>query len=102
MPASLAGTPSPSLRVPVTVVVLALNDGRRIGGCLQSAREWASEVIVVDLGSQYDTVSLALPLADAVLAAPGEAAARAAGAAAATREWVLYLEPGERVTPALA
>jgi rSAM/selenodomain-associated transferase 2 len=91
------GTPRLSIIVPVldeaTAIVPALT-------ALASFRERGAELIVVDGGSRDDTVALARPLADRVMAAPrGRAAQMNAGAAAAAGDALLFLHADTALPP---
>jgi rSAM/selenodomain-associated transferase 2 len=79
----------------LSIIMPALDEAEVIVAALtalQPLRARGSEVIVVDGGSSDDTAALARPLADVVLSAPrGRALQMNAGAAAATREILLFL-----------
>ena len=88
---------------PVTVVIPTLNEASQIAECVR-ALAWASEVIVVDAASRDDTVAIARAAGATVIAnaAPGIAAQRNAGIAAASHEWVFALDADERIAEPLA
>ena len=88
---------------PVTIVIPTLNEASQIAECVRSL-SWASEVIVVDAASSDDTVALARTAGARVITgvAPGIAAQRNAGIAAARTEWVFALDADERVGEPLA
>ena len=50
-------------RAPVTVVVLTYNEERNLGPCLDSVKNWASRVIIVDSGSHSGVDSVVLAIA---------------------------------------
>lgn len=79
----------------LSLVVPALNEAAGIAACLRRLsplRARGHEVIVVDGGSTDETMQLAQPLADRVLAAPrGRAAQMNAGARAASGDALLFL-----------
>jgi glycosyltransferase involved in cell wall biosynthesis len=88
----------------LSVVIVAYNEAAKIEPCLQSVT-WADETVVVDLGSTDSTVAICrrytgriishdwVPYADIIR---DEAVGHARG------EWVLLLDPDERVSPGLA
>lgn len=88
---------------PLTVVIPTLNEANQIGDCVRGL-SWAGEVIVVDAGSSDGTAATASAAGARVLdgVAPGIAAQRNAGIAAANNEWVFALDADERIGPALA
>jgi len=92
-----------SVRAPLTVVIPTLNEASQIGDCVRGL-SWAGEVIVVDAGSKDGTAAAAAAAGARVLdnVAPGIAAQRNAGIAAAQNEWVFALDADERIGPELA
>jgi len=76
-----------------SVVIPALNEARRIGSCIRSARPEADEVVVVDGGSSDDTVSIAGGFEGVrVVSGPrGRGPQLGAGARATTSERLLFL-----------
>ena len=88
---------------PLTVVIPTLNEASQIGDCVRGLA-WAGEVIVVDAGSKDGTAATAAAAGARVLdgMAPGIAAQRNTGIAAAKHEWVFALDADERIGPALA
>lgn len=79
----------------ISIVMPVLDESAGIAtalSALQPLRAAGAEVIVVDGGSHDDTVALATPLADRVIAAPrGRASQMNAGAAVASGEVLLFL-----------
>lgn len=94
---------SPAPPAPVTVVIPTLNEASQIAECVR-ALTWAAAVIVVDASSTDDTVALARAAGATVIpsGAPGIAAQRNAGIAAARTDWIFALDADERVDDALA
>lgn len=95
--------PTRSNPIEVTIVVPVRNEARNIEAFL-GAHRWAAELIVVDNGSDDDTMARASAAGARVLSCPevtiGEA--RNAGIAAATYAWVLSLDADEVAEPELA
>jgi glycosyltransferase involved in cell wall biosynthesis len=88
--------------VRLSVVVVTLNEGERIRGCLESA-SWADELIVVDAESHDKTAAVARELTDHVFVRPwpGFAAQKNFGVARARGDWILSLDADETVSAAL-
>lgn len=86
----------------VSVVVITLNEEDRIRECLASVA-WADEIVVVDAGSDDETVALAREYTDHVVVRPwsGFAAQKNYGIDRATGEWILSLDADEQVEPEL-
>ena len=92
----------PSRRAPVSLVLISRNAGSQLRACLQSAR-FADEMVVVDSGSDDDTVQIAASFGARVIAQPwlGFGAQKQFAVRQARHDWVLCLDADERVTPAL-
>ncbi len=86
-------------RVPLTVVIPALNEAHQIDECVRHVG-WADEIIVVDGGSSDGTVDLARAAGATVLDGPGVSIASQRNIAIerARNTWVLALDADERVT----
>ena len=89
--------------MPVTAIVITLNEAAHIEACLASVA-WADERLVVDSGSTDDTVAIATRCGARVVthAWPGYSAQKNHAATLATYDWIVSLDADERVTPALA
>ena len=87
---------------PLSVVVIARNELRRLAECLASA-DFADEVLVVDSGSSDGTQELARTLGARVVEQPflGFGRQKQFAVEQALHDWVLCLDADERVTPAL-
>jgi len=86
--------------VPVSAVVLALNEERRLAAALDSVR-FCDEVLVVDAGSTDRTHELARASGARVLVNapwPGFVEQRRFATRAARHDWVLAVDADERVT----
>ena len=88
----------------LSVIILAYNEESMIEDCLKSVA-WASEVIVVDNGSEDATASIARKYGARVINCPRSginySKPRNIGAKMATNEWLFYLDADERSTPAV-
>jgi glycosyltransferase involved in cell wall biosynthesis len=90
-------------RRPLSAVVIALNEERRIGACLESLA-FADEIVVVDSGSADGTAAIARSLGARVVEMgwAGFGPQKQAAVDAATHDDVLNVDCDERVTPELA
>jgi glycosyltransferase involved in cell wall biosynthesis len=89
-------------RIPVSVVIPVLNEAARLERLLPTLT-WADEVIVVDGGSDDDSVSIARVAGARVISVIGRTigAQRNAAIKAAHHRWILALDADEMVTPEL-
>jgi (heptosyl)LPS beta-1,4-glucosyltransferase len=88
----------------ISVCIVCRNEADKLPECLESVA-WADEVLVLDL----DSIDGSVPVAEAhgarVIAGtptPIVEPARSALAAQAEHDWILAMDPDERVTPGLA
>ncbi len=88
-------------RLPLSGVAIARNEGDRIGRCVTSLASICSEVIVLDSGSEDDTVAVATAAGARVEQQPwlGFAAQKNAAIARAACPWVLLLDADEWLDP---
>ena len=86
----------------LSVIIIARNEAPRIEACLQSAR-FAAEIVLVDSGSDDDTVAIARKYADRVIESEwlGYGPTKQLALEHATGDWVLWLDADERVPPVL-
>jgi glycosyltransferase involved in cell wall biosynthesis len=80
-----------------TGVVIVYNEDEHLQECLESL-SFCSELIVVDLGSEDQSVEIALEYADRVLRhkrVPTAGIARDFGAFHARNDWIVFLDPDE-------
>jgi glycosyltransferase involved in cell wall biosynthesis len=87
----------------ISVCVVCRNEADKLGGCLDSA-DWADEVVVMDLSSSDGSAEVAREHGARVLEhepVPIVELVRNEIAAAATGEWILALDPDERVADGL-
>lgn len=88
----------------ISTVIITYNDAERIQPCLESIR-WVDEIVVVDLGSTDPTVSICREFTDCIHFhewMPYADPIRNEALALARGQWVLMLDPDERVSPTLA
>lgn len=91
-------------RLPISVIVHTRNEEHHIAECLERVKDWAGEIIVMDMESADRTVEIARRYTDKVYHHPlihDFDLARNASAQYARYEWVLYVDADERVPPAL-
>jgi glycosyltransferase involved in cell wall biosynthesis len=87
----------------LTLAVIARNEARNLEDLIPSVSGLTDEVVVVDTGSDDDTVEVARRLGAVVVSRAWDddfAAARNAGLDAVSRKWVLWLDGDERLDPA--
>lgn len=86
----------------VTVIVITLNEGSNIGGCLASVRR-AGEVIVVDCGSSDSTAEVVSSMGRRLVYHPFETYSQQYnfGLGLADTNYVMWLDADERISPEL-
>jgi rSAM/selenodomain-associated transferase 2 len=86
--------------ISLSAVIPTLNAADRLSEALAALRPLASEIIVSDGGSRDDTASIAAASGVLVVSAPrGRGTQLAAGAAAASGDWLLFLHADCRPGP---
>ncbi len=88
----------------ISAVVLAKNEEKEIKNCLKKL-EWCDEAVVIDDYSKDRTVEIAKEMGAQVFSRRLEgdfAAQRNFGLRKAGGNWILFVDPDERVTPRLA
>lgn len=87
---------------PLSVVIIARNEAKNIGRCLASV-SWADEIIMIDSGSEDDTVAVAESYGARIFDRPftGYGTAKREGVEKATSDWILSIDADEEVTPEL-
>ncbi|HET7675259.1 MAG TPA: glycosyltransferase [Gammaproteobacteria bacterium] len=90
-------------RQSLSATVIAKNEADRIARCLDSVAGWADEIIVLDSGSNDDTVAIARRYTDCVEITdwPGYGVQKQRALERATCDWVLSLDADEALTPEL-
>ncbi|HID37973.1 MAG TPA: glycosyltransferase family 2 protein [Calditrichaeota bacterium] len=88
---------------PLSVVIITKNVEDQIRACLESVK-WADEIVVVDSGSNDQTLNICREYGCRVIDAEWQSfgANKALGVQAAKYDWILSLDADERVTPPLA
>ncbi len=86
----------------LSVIIVAKNEENRIGTCLESVK-WADEIIVGDNNSTDKTIKIAKKYTDKIFKFENEdyATFRNKAFEKASGDWVLYIDPDERVTSSL-
>ena len=86
----------------LSVIIITKNEGLNIRACLESVA-WADEIIVVDSGSQDNTVAICREFTPNVYSHdwPGFGAQKNRALDYASKNWVLSLDADERVSPEL-
>ena len=89
----------------ITVLILAKNEEKFIGACLDSVIDFADEIIVIDDGSTDRTVEISKSKGAKVIphALNGDWGAQQTFAInQATRDWIFFIDADERSTPQLS
>ncbi len=91
------------MRRPVSAVLIAYNEERRLAACLEQLG-WAEEIVLVDSGSSDATQEIARRYADKVVELPwrGFGPQKQAAVELASHDWVFVVDCDEHVTPELA
>ena len=87
----------------ISCIIITYNESKNIRRCLASV-SWVDEIVVVDSGSQDETVSIAKEFTPKVFTQPwlGFARQKEFARKLASYEWILNLDADEVVTPELA
>jgi glycosyltransferase involved in cell wall biosynthesis len=87
-------------KAPVSVVIIAKNEGKRIGDCVKAVSDWADQVLVIDDKSTDNTKHIAESLGAKVLVKEmiNEGKHRNWAKDQAKNDWVLSLDCDERPT----
>jgi len=89
--------------IQISVVIITFNEEKNIGRCLNSVKEIADEIIVVDSSSTDNTVAIAKQNNAKVIvrAFTGYADQKNFGTQQAAHNWILSLDADEELTPDL-
>jgi glycosyltransferase involved in cell wall biosynthesis len=103
---SASGATAPSVPRgvhPITVIIPTLNEQERIAAAVSDAATWADEVLVVDGGSQDETVERARAAGARVQVALDSSIGgqRNLGASLARNDWIFALDTDERASMSL-
>lgn len=92
-------------RQTISVVLATYNEEKNLPACLQSVKDFADEIIIVDGTSSDATVDIAKSFGARVVVTENRPMFHINKQKAidmATKDWILQLDADERVTPALA
>lgn len=94
----------PSSSVAISVVIIAKNEARRIGDCIDSVRNLTDDIIVIDSGSTDRTREICAEKGARVFvhAWEGFSKQKNFGNNLARHDWILSLDADERLSPKLA
>lgn len=88
----------------LSVVLIVKNEAENLAACLDTV-SWADEIVVLDSGSEDDTLAIASRYTDKVFTESdwqGFGVQRQRAQAHASGDWILMLDADERVSPPLA
>lgn len=90
-------------KLPISVFIIAKNEADRIPAAIRSVAGWVAEIIVVDSGSEDETVSVSEALgARCVFRAwEGYGPQKVFGESLCSNDWILNIDADEAVSPAL-
>lgn len=90
-------------KLPISVFIIAKNEGDRIPHTIKSVVDWVDEVHVVDSGSEDDTCEVSRELGANVVfnSWPGYGPQKNFGEALCRNKWLINLDADEEVTPEL-
>ena len=91
-------------RLPISVFIIAKNEADRIPVAIRAVRDWADEVIVIDSGSEDDTVAVSESLGARVLfnAWRGYGPQKVFGEGRCRNAWLLNIDADEEISAELA
>lgn len=90
-------------KLPISVFLIAVNEGDRIGHSIRSVRGWVDEVIVIDSGSTDDTVKVSEASGARVIfnAWPGYGPQKRFGEDSCRQDWLINIDADEVISDAL-
>lgn len=89
----------------LSVVLAVFNEGKNLSDCLESVKNFADEIVIVDGGSTDETITIAKSFGAKIILVPNNPMFhinKQKAIDAATKDWILQLDADERVTPLLA
>lgn len=91
------------VRLPISAFVIARNEADRISATIESVRDWVDEIIVIDSGSEDDTVAIAEGQGARVEFHEwrGYGPQKVYGESLCRNDWLLNLDADEVIAPAL-
>ena len=91
------------MSLPISIMIIAKNEEKRIKDCIESVHGWADEIIVVDDNSSDQTRAIASQYTDKIFqrGMDLEGTQRNFGVSKAKNDWVMMLDCDERPTPEL-
>ena len=91
-------------KLPLSVFIIAVDEGDRIARSIDSVKEWVDEVIVVDSGSKDDTVAVSEAAGARTLyhAWPGYGEQKRFGEDQCRNDWLLNIDADEVIGATLA
>ena len=91
-------------KLPLSVFIIAVDEGDRIGRTIASVREWVDEVIVIDSGSKDDTVAVSGAAGARVIYNnwPGYGEQKRFGEDQCRNDWLLNIDADEVISEKLA
>jgi (heptosyl)LPS beta-1,4-glucosyltransferase len=90
--------------LPITLCISTRNAALLLAGCIDSVRDWVSEIVVVDMESSDETLAIARAYGATIVQVPAAGWAepgRQSGIDAATEPWILVLDADERAASGL-
>jgi glycosyltransferase involved in cell wall biosynthesis len=90
-------------KIPLSVFIIAKNEADRIPTVIRAVRDWVDEVIVIDSGSEDDTVAVSEALGTRVLfnAWRGYGPQKVFAEQQCRNQWLLNLDADEEISPEL-
>jgi glycosyltransferase involved in cell wall biosynthesis len=90
--------------LPISVAIVTLNEEANLGRCLESVRELASQMVVIDSGSRDKTEDVARKFGATFLSSPwaGFVGQKNKCAENCAQPWILFLDSDDVVSPELA